>query len=214
MGVGGMRWRSGAMALAVAGLVGCSTRTVSYDEALEVTAPSFAPAPASPEESPQLDALVLRDTAGLKPDGIPPDPALVAEALAAVEAEFPGTDRISDLYFDDSGVWLTILDPDAPGRTRSIYFRREYGLSVGEPQFLEEDTTFPVSLVDSDAITALVDGLGERYPTLLVDYPRLSTELSYELGLSWRLDLVDGRGAMATIFADLDGTVTVVDQGS
>jgi hypothetical protein len=42
--------------------------------------------------------------------------------------------------------------------------------------------------------------------------PRLSTELSYDLGLSWRMDLVDARGDLAIIFADLDGTVTVVDQ--
>ena len=58
----------------------------------------------------------------------------------------------------------------------------------------------------------LVDGLAERYPTLQVDMPRLSTELSYELGLSWRMDLVDARGVLAIIFADLDGIVTVVDQ--
>ena len=77
---------------------------------------------------------------------------------------------------------------------------------------MDEDTTFPISSVRPDVITALVTGLAERYPTLQIDYPRLSTELSYELGLSWRLELLDARGALATLFTDLDGTVTVVDQ--
>ena len=77
---------------------------------------------------------------------------------------------------------------------------------------MEDDTTFPITAVHIEAITALVDGLTDRYPTLLVDMPRLSTELSYDLGLSWRMDLVDARGDLAIIFADLDGTVTVVDQ--
>jgi hypothetical protein len=192
---------------------GCATRSVSYDDAVALTAPTFAPAPAAPAASPQLDALELRDTAGLGRPGPNADPRLLAPALAAVEAEFPGTDRISDLYFDEDGVWLTILDPDSPSRSRSIYWRTDGLLSVGEPQFLEEDTTFPLTVVDVDAITALVDGLADRYPALQVDMPRLDTDLSYDLGLSWRLDLVDARGPLATIFAALDGTVTVVDGG-
>lgn len=193
-------------------VVGGCTRTASYDDALEIPAPTFAPVPPSPADSPQLDALVLRDTAGLTVSGPLPDPSLVTAALAAVEEQYPGTDRISDLYFDDQNVWMTMLDPDGLGRERSIYWSAGR-LSVGEPQFMDEDTTFPVDAIHVEAITALVDGLADRYPTLLVDLPRLSTELSYDLGLSWRMDLVDARGTLATIFTDLDGTVTVVDQG-
>jgi hypothetical protein len=205
------------MSIAVIGVmgitfVGCSTGTASYDDAIAVGAPPFAAEPSSPEESAQLDALVLRDTDGLAAPGPNANPALVEQALAAVESEFPGTDRISDLYFDDQNVWMTIIDPQSPSRERSIYWSDGYGLSVGEPEFMEADTTFPVSAVHPDAIVALVNGLAERYPTLQIDMPRLSTDLSYDLGLSWRMELVDARGDLAIIFADLDGTVTVVDQ--
>ena len=191
---------------------GCSTGTASYDDAAAIGAPPFAAAPSSPEESAQLDALLLRDTDGLGAPGPNANPALVEQALAAVESEFPGTDRISDLYFDDQNVWMTIIDPQSPNRERSIYWSDGYGLSVGDPVFMEDDTTFPVSAVHPDAIVALVTGLAERYPTLQIDMPRLSTQLSYDLGLSWRMDLFDARGQLAIIFADLDGTVTVVDQ--
>lgn len=201
-----------AMVAAVA-VGGCSTGTASYDDARSITAPTFAARPSNPEQSPQLDALVLRDTDGLSPTGVSANPAVLGPALADVEAEFPGTDRISDLYFDEDSVWMTIVDPQSSRRQRSIYWSADGTLSVGEAQFMEEDTTFPVAAVRVDAITRLVNGLAERYPTLLIDMPRLDTELSYDLGLSWRMDLVDARGGLAIIFADLDGTVTVVDQG-
>ena len=193
-------------------LVGCSTGSASYDDALEVPAPGFAATPDSPADSPQLDALVLRDTAGLGVSGPSADPSLITRAFAELDAAVPGTERISDLYFDDENVWFTIVDPESPNRQRSVYWSEYSGLSVGEAEFMEEDTTFPITAVRIEAITALVDGLTDRYPTLLVDMPRLSTELSYDLGLSWRMDLVDARGDLAIVFADLDGTVTVVDQ--
>ena len=193
-------------------LVGCSTRTVSYDEAVAIDAPTFASTPSRPEQSPQLDALVLRDTAGLENSEPDANPALVGQALADLTEAFPDVERISDLYFDDANVWMTIIDPQSPSRSRSVYWSDGSGLSVGEPEFMEEDTTFALSAVNLDAITALVNGLAERYPTLQIDMPRLDTQLSYELGLSWRMELVDARGGLAIIFTDLDGTVTVVDQ--
>jgi hypothetical protein len=212
--VGGVRRMSiaaAAMASTVAA-AGCSTGTASYDEARAIEAPTFDPTPASPAQSPQLEALELRDTDGLVASGESANPAMLALALADVAVEFPGIDRISDLYFDDASVWMTIIDPESPNRQRSIYWSDGGGLSVGEAEFMEEDTTFPVSAVKVDRITALVNGLAERYPTLLIDMPRLDTALSYDLGLSWRMDLVDARGDLAIVFADLDGTVTVVDQ--
>lgn len=207
--MGRARWFS--IAVVAVTVVGCSTGTASYDDAVDIPAPTFASQPRSPEDSPQLDALELRDTAGLTASGPLPDPSLVTAALAAVEEQFPGIDRVSDLYFDEANVWMTILDPDGLGRERSIYWSADR-LFVGEPEFMDEDTTFPIEAIDVDAITELVDGLADRYPTLVVDLPRLDNGLSYDLGLSWRMDLIDARGTLATIFADLDGTITVVDQ--
>lgn len=212
MPVARARWLS--IALACGALAGCSTRTASYDDAKAIAAPTFAPTPARPAESPQLEALALRDTAGLGAPGPNANPALLEPALAAVQAAYPGTDRIGDLYFDDSGVWMTILDPEVAGRTRSLYYRLEDDRLFGgdDPRFDDEQATFPITDVHIDAITALVNGLAERYPTMQIDTPRLDVGLSYDLGLSWRMDLVDARGTLATIFTDLDGTVTVVDR--
>jgi hypothetical protein len=212
--VGVVRWIAIAAASAAAtiSIAGCSTGTASYDDARSLEAPGFAAAPPSPAESPQLEALVLRDTAGLEAIGPNADPTILVPALEALAAEFPDTERISDLYFDEENVWLTIVDPQSPSRSRSIYWSDYQGLLVDEPEFMEEDTSFPISAVHVDSITALVEGLAQRYPTLVIDMPRLSTELSYDLGLSWRMDLVDARGDLAILFADLDGTVTVVDQ--
>ena len=57
------------------------------------------------------------------------DPTILVPALAAVAAEFPDTERISDLYFDDENVWMTIVDPESPSRSRSIYWSDYHGLS-------------------------------------------------------------------------------------
>jgi len=210
-----MRW--GSIGLATLVLAGCSTATASFDDATKITAPTFSPVPPSPAESPQLDALVVRDTAGIRAPGPNADPTLVGEALAAVTAEFPDIDRVSDLYFNDENVWMTIVEPSRGNLSRSVSWSRSYGLYIAEEEYFEEEdegTTFPISDVHVDAITELVDGLGARYPSLQVDMPRLSVDLSYELGLSWRMDLMDGRGSLAVLFADLDGTITVVDQGT
>ena len=204
--------RGWSIAVVLCALAGCSTRTASYDVSVAITSPTFAPAPPSPAESPQLDALVLRDTSGLGAPGPNADPTLVAPALAALDEAFPGTDRVSDLYFDDENVWMTIPDPQVSGRSISILWSADRGISSGEPVFTEVDTTFPIADVRPEAITALVDGLAQRCSTLQIDLPRLDTDLSYDLGLSWRMDLVDARGTLATIFTDLDGVVTVVDQ--
>lgn len=198
----------------IAALVaGCSTGTASYDDAVSITPPTFAPMPRSPAASPQLDAIVLRDTDGLMPDGVPPDPAVLAAALTAVDAQLPDIELVSDLYFDDENVWMTVLDPDSSSRVHGVYWWESNGLSIGEPTFLDDEQMFSLDVVDVDAIGALVDGLTERFPTLVVDMPRLSTDLSYRLGLSWRMDLDDARGTLATVYADLDGTVIAVDPG-
>jgi len=209
------RW--GSIGLATLVLVGCNATTASFDDTREIEAPRFAPVPPAPAESPQLDALVLRDTAGFGAPGPNADPTLVGEALAALRAQFPRLERVSDLYFDDENVWLTIVGPNTRNLSRSVLWSRSSDLYIGEEDYVEEaeeNSTYPISDVDVDAITALVEGLAVRYPSVQIDLPRLDVGLSYDLGLSWRLDLVDVRGTLATIFADLDGTITAVDQGS
>ena len=81
---------------------------------------------------------------------------------------------------------------------------------LGSPAF-SDSPTFPITAIDPAVATALTEGLASRFPTLRVVRPRLNPELSYELGLSWHVDLDDGRGNLGTVYTDLDGTVTVVD---
>lgn len=154
---------------------------------------------------------MLRDTDGLLPTGTPPDPDILEGALELVAAEMPEIELLADLYFDDTNVWMTALDPASPNRTFGVYWSEWNGLHTSEPRFVEDETTFPIDIVDVDAIRDLVEGLEARFPTLVVDMPRLHPDLSYRLGLSWRLELIDARGTLATVWADLDGTVIAVD---
>lgn len=54
--MGGLRWVSIVVVAGV--LVGCSAGTASYDDALDIAAPTFSPTPPSPEQSPQLLSLI------------------------------------------------------------------------------------------------------------------------------------------------------------
>lgn len=197
------------LAVLATALAGCTVRNASLDDADTIAAPSFAPLPASPIESPHLDVIVERNTAGLvnaEPDA---DATQIAPALDAVRAAFPDTTLIGDLYVIGRDVHLTIADPETPGRTISMYYRD--GLSTGQPVFNDDTGLYPIEDVHPDAIVALVQGLIDRYPTMQVDLPRLDVSLSYGLGLSWRIELNDARGLRATLWADLDGRVIAVD---
>ena len=85
--------------------------------------------------------------------------------MAALRAQFPRLERVSDLYFDDENVWLTIVEPNTRNLSRSVLWLRSSDLYIGEEDYVEEaeeNSTYPISDVDVDAITALVDGLAVR----------------------------------------------------
>jgi hypothetical protein len=198
------------LAVFAAALSGCTVRNASLEDARTITAPSFAPIPPSPIESPQLNAIVERDTAGVINDEPDADPTLLAPALAALRAGYPDTTLVGDIYLTEGAVYMTIPDPDVAGRTISTYFNGQ-ALSAGEAAFNDRTGLFPIENVRPDVLVALVQGLIERYPTMQVELPRLDVSLSYGLGLSWRIELNDARGLLATIWADLDGRVTAVE---
>ena len=198
------------IAVVAAALTGCTVRNASLDDADTIAAPSFAPLPASPIESPQLDAIVERETAGVALDEPDADPTQLAPALAALRAAYQDTTMIGDVYLTESSVYITIPDPAVPDRVISTYFNGER-LSAGDPAFNDSTGMFPIEFVRPDALVALVQGLIERYPAAQIDFPRLDVGLSYGLGLSWRIELNDARGALATVWADLDGRVIAVE---
>lgn len=198
--------------LALGALSGCGARTASLADTSTIPAPDFVEAPPAPADSPQLDAVVLRDTSGLEATDPDADARLIGRALDAMRAEYPSTTYVADVYVSADSAYLTIPDPDVRSRTISLHYRGVDGtLRSGEPRFNEGTAFYPISSVHPAAIEALVDGLIARYPTLQVDLPRLDVALSSDLGLSWRVSLNDARGSLATVWADLDGQVIAVD---
>lgn len=200
---------TGALALAVALVAGCGGgRTVSLSDADTIRPPTFADT-VPPAESPLLDAIRLRDTGGLEPTAPSADPRLVGAALDVLAAARPDVTEITDLYFDEQNVWFGIPEPGRPNIETSGYFDGAR-VRFSEPRY-STDIGFPLELVRPEAITALVDGLRQRFPMLTVQSPRLDVALSYDLALSWRVTLHDVRGELATVWADPNGTITAVD---
>jgi hypothetical protein len=196
--------------LCLCSMTACSdSRTVTYDDAEAIIAPTFAAKPASPGDSPQLAALTLRDTAGLVPDAANAAADVLPEAVAAVLAERPDLTEFFGISVYDDYIHVDAADPALPGRQISGLFNIEYGLSFSES--FNDYPVFTLDGVDLSVPAALIRGITERYPSLRVTDVVLNPLQSYELGLCWNLNVVDARGSLATVFADLDGTVIAVD---
>jgi hypothetical protein len=206
-----VRWGRGivAPALAVAALAGCG-RGVSLPDADAYPAPVPAATREDPADSLQLEAVPVRDTAGLPSSEASADTALLAAGLAALQAAVPGVrdfDRIS-IYHDS--LFLGFAVPDQPGRGASASYFPDGRLHVSDPSPAQEET-FTLDGVDVTAPERLVRAIEARFPGVHVTDVDLRVGLSYDFGLVWYLDLADARGDLATVFADPDGTVVAVD---
>ncbi len=119
-------------ALAVLALAGCG-RGISLPDAEAYPAPVAAATREDPADSLQLEAVPVRDTAGLEATEPSADADLLASGLAALQAAVPGVtsfDRIS-VYGDSLFVGFAV--PDQPGRSASASYFPDGRLNVSDP---------------------------------------------------------------------------------
>ena len=197
-----------ALALALA-LAGCGQGASLPD-------PGAYPAPVPPSTrddpatSPQLDALTVRDTAGLEATEPSANTSLLGAGLAALRAEVPDVRDFDRISIYEDLVVLGFRPPGGAGRSVSANLSSDGRLHVGDPSPSDEPT-FTLDGVDLDAPGRLVRGIEARFPGARVTSVDLRVGLSYDFGLVWYLQLTDARGDLATVFADPDGTVVAVD---
>jgi hypothetical protein len=206
-----VQWRSAIVALVVVALAGCGGgRTVEVPGADAFTAPTFQTVPDDLADSPQLDALIPRDTAGLEPTSESARGGLLPEALDALLALDPAPTALTRLSIYSDSVYFTYLDRGIAGRSVSAVYRAADDFYISEPSY-DDSTTYPVDLVDRDVPSRLIDAIEQRFPHTRVTRVDLEPGLSYDFGLVWYLAVEDARGTLATVFADLDGAIIAVD---
>jgi hypothetical protein len=208
-----VNWRAAALCgvvSAAALATGCSARTVELPAATAATAPTAAPRPAAPGDSPQLAALVPRDVAGLPPQSASAQAGLLPAAVAALQAQVPGAQQMERISVYERFVFFTFVDESVAGRAVTAIYDAEAGLRLADPD-LSSEKSYPLAAVDPNVPAALVAGIEGRFPSVHVTSVDLRRSLSYGFGLAWYLTLEDAAGGLATVFADLGGTVIAVD---
>jgi hypothetical protein len=178
--------------------------------------PAAYPAPEPPAtrgdvaDALQLEALPIRDTAGLAATEPSADTGLLTAGLAALAAAVPGVTDYDRISVYDEVLIVGFQAPGEEGRSISAGYFPDGRLNLSEPTPSSEPT-FTLAGVDLDAPARLVRGIEARVPGVRVTSVDLRVGLSYDFGLVWYLDLADARGSLATVFADPDGTIVAVD---
>jgi hypothetical protein len=199
-----------ALVLGVLALCGCSARAVGLPDLSTVTAPTVTPRPVDIATSLQLGALQLRDTGRLPASEPSAAGDLLPPAMDALRAQLPAAKDFERISVYDDSVYFTVADPTGPGRSISATYSASDGLRVFDPQ-PATDEPYQLNGFDAGVPARLVAGIEHRFPTLHVTDFDLRRSLSYDLGLVWNVDVQDARGRLATVFADLDGTIVAVD---
>ena len=208
---GRVAWRAGVVVALLAPLAACGGREVTLPALESVPPPPFATMPEDLADSPQLDAVPLRDTAGLLPDDVSAATELLAPALARAAQEEPTPTTFNRISIYDDDVFLTWLDPANPSRSISAsYYGDDDSFYVSEPRF-DDQPAFTIDGLDTDVPTQLREAIEQRFPQLVVTSVDLRIGTSYGFGLVWALELTDARGTLASIYADLAGAIVAVD---
>jgi hypothetical protein len=201
-----------AAVLASAVFTGCGTsgRVVEVPAAGALAIPAFVTVPADLARSPQLRALVPRDTAGLEPTAERANGELLVDALAALATLPDAPTRVSRIGIYNNSVNITYEQNGVAGRAVTVSYQPGSALYVGEPSF-SDDPTYDLAAVDPAVPAAVIAAIEARVPNARVTRLDLSIGLSYGFGLVWYLDVEDARGSLANVFADLDGAIVAVD---
>jgi hypothetical protein len=193
-------------------LCGCSGggRLVAVPAPGAVRIPTFVTVPDDLARSPQLRALVPRDTAGLDPTDAPARGDLLPAALAAFAALDDAPQHISDLTIYSDFVNITYEQGGVAGRAVTASYRPDADVYVGDPSF-SDDPTFDLATIDPSVPAALIDAIHTHVPNAQVSRLDLDAGLSSGFGVVWVAYVEDARGALATVYADLDGAIVAVD---
>jgi hypothetical protein len=199
--------------VAITSLGACSDgRTVAVPEVGDIVPPTFHTVPDDLSRSPQLTALVARDTAGLAPTNDRADASLLPAALAALSAGADAPTELTRLSVYDDYVYFSYEQSGINGRSVSATYRNgDDGLSVSDPVFSDEPT-YPLASVDPAVPAAVVAAIEARVPNGVVSTIDLELGRSYGFGLVWNFGVDDARGTLANVFVDLDGAIIAVDE--
>lgn len=199
---------------AITSLAACSGgRTVRVPGAGEITPPTLHTVPTDLSRSPQLAALVPRDTAGLAPTSNRADATLLAAALSALHTSSDAPSRLSRLSIYDDSIYFSYEQGGVAGRSVSATYRPtdDTPLHVSDPAF-SDDPTYSLSSIDASVPAAVAAAIEARVPNAVVSSIDLEPGRSYGFGLVWNFGVEDARGSLASVFADLDGAIVAVDE--
>ncbi|MCU1391221.1 MAG: hypothetical protein JWL72_4559 [Ilumatobacteraceae bacterium] len=195
------------------GLTACGGKEVFVPDAGAIPIPTLLTAPSDLSRSPQLQALVPRETAGIAPSSTPAAVEALPGALAALQASTDKPTELTRVYISGDTVIFDYEKDGVNGRSVSAVYRAGDDLVVSDPSF-DDEVTFPLASVDPSVLPELVKGIIARVPEAVVANVALDVAQSNGFGLVWNIEVGDARGSLATIYADLDGTVVAVDEAS
>lgn len=194
-------------------------RSVSMPSLDQLPAPTFVALPTDLADSVQFDAIVARDNSGLLADITPPDPTLLAPALAAYLALPDAQTDLTRLTIYNDSVDFAFYERGVVGRSVTAFYRLPWdGEPDQEPRFsftdptFSDNPTFSIVGLDPTVPERLVAALAERVPSATVQ--RIDVEATHAFGGSavWNVTLWDARGQLAEITTDFDGAVVSVSQ--
>jgi len=195
-------------------LSGCAaSQQVFVPKPDAIRIPTLQAIPEDLARSPQLRALVPRDTAGIEPTSSKASVELLRDALAALAQLEDAPRVVSGIAISDGSIDFTYEQNGVNGREVNAFYRPDYGIVVSDPRFDDEET-YPLTSVDPTVPAALVAAIEQRVPNAVVARITLDVSSSYGFGLVWNVSVEDARGHLATVFADLDGAIVAVDEAT
>lgn len=203
----------GVIVMTTIGLTACGGKEVSVPAAGAIPIPTLQTVPSDLSRARELRALVPRETAGIAPSSAPAAVDSLPGALAALRASADKPTQLTRVYIYGDTVIFDYEKDGVRGRSVSAVYRAGDNLIVSDPSF-DVQVTFPLDSVDPSVLPGLVKGILARVPDAVVANVALDAAQSGGFGLVWNIQVDDARGSLATVYADLDGTVVAVDEAS
>ncbi|MCU1397641.1 MAG: hypothetical protein JWN62_750 [Acidimicrobiales bacterium] len=194
-------------------LTSCGGRELFVPDAGAIPIPTLQTPPSDLSRAPQLQALVPRETAGIAPSSAPAAVDALPGAIAALHASADDPTELTRVYINGDTVIFDYEKDGVNGRSVSAVYRAGDDLIVSDPSF-DDQVTFPLASIDPSVLPELVTGILARVPEAVVANVSLDVARSSGFGLVWNIEVDDARGSLATVYADLDGTVVAVDEAS